>query len=113
MFDEPPGSYAICVICNWEDDSVQLRHPTMQGEANKESLVEYQTKILKQISLEIKIHRIFNKEFLRDPQWRPWNSANEVEHGEMPNTGYEYFLAVGNETETPTYDWRKKNQARV
>lgn len=103
MFDEPPGSYAICVICNWEDDSIQLRHPTMRGGADKESLVEYQIEILKTILLEVKTYRIFNQEFQRDPEWRPWHPADEVENDkEMPKTGYEYFLAVGNEVETPT-----------
>jgi hypothetical protein len=110
MFDEPPGSYAICVICNWEDDSVQLRHPTMRGGANKKSLVEYQIEILKQIPLEIKTHQLEGQAFHRDPEWRPWHPTDDIESNkEMPKTGYEYSLAVGNEAETPTYYWRKKN----
>lgn len=42
VFDEPPGSYAICPICFWEDDHVQLRFPTLAGGANKVSLIESQ-----------------------------------------------------------------------
>jgi hypothetical protein len=40
--DEPPGSYSICPVCFWEDDAVQLRWPTMQGGANRPSLIEAQ-----------------------------------------------------------------------
>jgi hypothetical protein len=40
--DEPPGSYAICAVCFWEDDAVQLRWPTMAGGANRPSLIDAQ-----------------------------------------------------------------------
>lgn len=40
VFNEPPGSYAICPVCEWEDDQVQFRDPTYQGGANKKSLNE-------------------------------------------------------------------------
>jgi hypothetical protein len=40
--DEPPGSYSICAVCFWEDDDVQLRWPTMEGGANRPSLVDAQ-----------------------------------------------------------------------
>jgi hypothetical protein len=39
-FDEGPGSYAICPVCFWEDDLVQLRWPDWSGGANKPSLIE-------------------------------------------------------------------------
>jgi hypothetical protein len=38
VFDEPPGSYAICPVCFWVDDPVQLRWPDWAGGANKPSL---------------------------------------------------------------------------
>jgi hypothetical protein len=41
-FVEPPGSYEICSICFWEDDSIQLRWPDYAGGANRPSLRESQ-----------------------------------------------------------------------
>lgn len=37
---EPPGTYAICEVCFWEDDGVQFRDPDYRGGANKVSLSE-------------------------------------------------------------------------
>jgi hypothetical protein len=39
---EPPGSFEICAVCEWEDDSVQLRYPKLAGGANRESLIDAQ-----------------------------------------------------------------------
>lgn len=35
---EPPGTFAICDICFWEDDYVQFHHPDSDVGANKVSL---------------------------------------------------------------------------
>jgi hypothetical protein len=42
VFDEPPGSFAICPICFWEDDVVQLRFPAWAVGANRASLIDAQ-----------------------------------------------------------------------
>ncbi|MFD6183411.1 CPCC family cysteine-rich protein [Streptomyces goshikiensis] len=42
VLDAMPGSYEICPVCFWEDDEVQIRWPTMDGGANKVSLIEAQ-----------------------------------------------------------------------
>ncbi|MBL7259945.1 hypothetical protein JKJ07_37050 [Actinoplanes sp. LDG1-01] len=39
---EPPGSWAICPICFWEDDVTQLRWPNLPSGANRVSLIEAQ-----------------------------------------------------------------------
>lgn len=35
---EPPGTFQICEVCNWEDDNVQCENPSFERGANKESL---------------------------------------------------------------------------
>ena len=38
--EPPPGTYAICPVCNWEDDRVQFEDPTYKNGANHMSLTE-------------------------------------------------------------------------
>jgi hypothetical protein len=100
VFDELPGSYAICELCNWEDDHVQLRHPTMGGGANSESLVEYQRIALERWPLSVtKLGYIE-----RDPLWRPFEAADARE-ADVPTTGVEYFVAAAGDS--PDYYWRR------
>jgi len=42
VFDGPPGSEDICLVCFWEDDRNQLRWPSLAGGANAVSLLEAQ-----------------------------------------------------------------------
>ena len=36
--ERPPGTFAICPVCFWEDDEVQFRAPSRAGGANRVSL---------------------------------------------------------------------------
>jgi hypothetical protein len=36
--ERPPGTFAICPVCYWEDDDVQFSDPSYEGGANKECL---------------------------------------------------------------------------
>ena len=36
--EEPPGTFAVCPVCFWEDDDVQFRDPAYVGGANSVSL---------------------------------------------------------------------------
>jgi hypothetical protein len=38
--EEPPGTFDICPVCNWEDDFVQFEDPEYEGGANRISLVD-------------------------------------------------------------------------
>ena len=40
--EEPPGTFALCPICYWEDDDVQFDDPDYAGGANKISLRQSQ-----------------------------------------------------------------------
>jgi Cysteine-rich CPCC len=36
--EAPPGTFAICSVCSWEDDNVQFHDPDYEGGANRVSL---------------------------------------------------------------------------
>ncbi len=36
--EAPPGTYAICPVCFWEDDPLQFGKPDYEGGANRVSL---------------------------------------------------------------------------
>ena len=38
--EEPPGTFDICPVCNWEDDNVQFNDSSYRGGANGVSLQE-------------------------------------------------------------------------
>ena len=38
--EKPPGTYAICEVCFWEDDQTQFEIPTYRGGASEMSLLE-------------------------------------------------------------------------
>jgi hypothetical protein len=38
--NRPPGTFALCPVCWWEDDSVQFADPDWRGGANDPSLDE-------------------------------------------------------------------------
>ncbi len=40
LAQEPPGTFQICPVCFWEDDSVQFAEPSYRGGANEPSLDE-------------------------------------------------------------------------
>lgn len=38
LSERPPGTFAICPVCFWEDDDAQFRDPSFAGGANRVSL---------------------------------------------------------------------------
>lgn len=38
--EQPPGTFLICPVCDWEDDDVQAGNPTLHRGANTVSLEE-------------------------------------------------------------------------
>ena len=100
VFDDPPGSYDICPVCDWEDDSVQLQFPSMRGGANIESLFEHQSEILKGLPLSVKEVEAYR----RDERWRPLTTEDCGAAEGMPQSGREYFESI--DTAEPKYYWR-------
>ena len=104
MFDEPPGSYVICEICGWEDDHVQLTHPTMRGGANSGSLLDHQLEILAKIPIHITEYRGFK----RDVSWRPLSQRDCQVDPTAPKDGLGYFHAAVEES--PIYYWQRSSE---
>lgn len=48
LSEEPPGTFEICSICNWEDDLAQYHDPNYDGGANSLSLNQAREQYLKQ-----------------------------------------------------------------
>jgi hypothetical protein len=109
-FGEPPGSYAICPICFWEDDPVQLRFPT-RGGANV-PLVEAQRHFPQVGACEPRLRpyvRPPGVDDRRDPGWHPLDPAQAPLGG--PETGLEYWTegaALDFGDLTQLYYWRRR-----
>jgi uncharacterized Zn finger protein (UPF0148 family) len=64
VFNEPPGSFAICPVCGWEDDNVQSADPHYHGGANGVSLAEHQREALHKYPLSVREHNGFRRDSL-------------------------------------------------
>ncbi|HEL4242949.1 CPCC family cysteine-rich protein [Stenotrophomonas riyadhensis] len=71
------GSFAICPICDWEDDGVLLANPTSVGGASGESLAQAQQKALFRLPIGVNVASGFR----RGSSWRPLSSS-EIRHYE-------------------------------
>ncbi|MEG0072086.1 MAG: CPCC family cysteine-rich protein [Raoultibacter sp.] len=38
LTEEPPGTFAVCPVCYWEDDAAQFKDPALAGGSNAVSL---------------------------------------------------------------------------
>lgn len=86
MFTEPPGCFEICVICNWEDDPVQLTHPLLAGGANHGNLWDSQQKILPEFPPQV----ISHQHHVRAENWRPLTDADITDHT-APRGMFKYY----------------------
>jgi len=72
--EEPPGTFAICRICDWEDDDLQARKPDYAGGANKLCLRDAQRGWLQSSynhpTLQTEV-TLFGKVYRRAATWKP------------------------------------------
>ena len=72
--EKPPGTFAICEICSWEDDLVQFKDPDYEQGANRVSLRQAQANFSLFGATEIRFKNRVRKprpSDLRDPNWAP------------------------------------------
>lgn len=80
-FAEPPGSYEICSVCNWEDDALQLEFATsLAGGANSTTLVDAQLAFQRAADRLLRKRRVAALPPARDPTWRPVDPARDRFH---------------------------------
>ncbi|HGM6067654.1 TPA: CPCC family cysteine-rich protein [Stenotrophomonas maltophilia] len=89
------GSFAICPICDWEDDGVQLANPTSAGGANGESLVQAQQNAVSRFPLGVQVASGFR----RGTSWRPLSSAEIGRYEALRGGKHWHSKAVSHEGE--------------
>ncbi|MBY0146828.1 CPCC family cysteine-rich protein [Neobacillus niacini] len=71
--EEPPGTYDICEICFWEDDTVQFDDPDYEGGANGPSLRQAQKNFIEFGAKEFRKTKYTRKPSItdqKDPNWK-------------------------------------------
>lgn len=74
VFEQPPGSDDICLICFWEDDAAQLRFPSLEDATNIVSLSQAQKNYVTFGAIEERFAQDVRKpgpEDVIDPGFRP------------------------------------------
>ncbi len=114
VFDREPGSHALCPICYWEDNLVQLRFPNMCGAANTVSLEEGQRNYAEFGAAErrhrARVRRPYPGES-REPGWRRLDSARD--NPELPQAGVGYADSYPERDYTVLYYWRSTYWRRI
>jgi hypothetical protein len=80
VFDQLPGSFDLCSLCYWEDDSAQLRWPTLAGGANSPSLIDSQRNVQLLGAMESQFVALVRRPGpgdVRDPGWRPFDPTTD------------------------------------
>jgi len=72
--EKPPGTYAICNICYWEDDGIQYDDVDYEGGANTPSLRQAQRNYILFGACEEKCMEFVrkpNEKDEKDSEWQP------------------------------------------
>jgi hypothetical protein len=109
VFREPPGSYDICPICNWEDDLSQLRFVTSWGGANAPSLIEAQKNYLEFGAAEVRFRDQVRAPMPGDRRvegWIPFDPSRHIVEDSVPGTDYSDSYP---DDATVLYYWLRKH----
>jgi hypothetical protein len=104
VFAEPPGSYNVCPVCDWEDDALQLEFATsLAGGANPSTLLDAQRDFATRAARLARKRPDARYPLERDPTWRPidpktdrfpeWRVA-EPERAPAPDASLYYWRAT-------------------
>lgn len=102
VFDQPPGSEDICLVCFWEDDATQLRFPHLADGANVPCLEEAQRNVARVGAIEDRFSgdvRPPLPDEVKDPEWRRIDATDSFE--EAPDG------TPGPSDPTGLYYWRR------
>ncbi|MEV4603947.1 CPCC family cysteine-rich protein [Amycolatopsis sp. NPDC049253] len=103
VFEEPPGSHAICAVCFWEDDVIQLRWPDWRGGANRSSLIEAQRVYAELRAMKPRFTGRVRPATASEPIDRSWRQVDlAVDDFEPRGVSEEPWPAAG----TSLYWWR-------
>ena len=89
------GSHAICPLCAWEDDPVQLANPTSTGGANSRSLAEAQSLAMVKYSATINLAAGYR----RSHSWRPLSEMELMAANAKRDLNHWHTPAVVSESE--------------
>lgn len=101
VFDEPPGSDDICLVCFWQDDENQLRWPELAGGANAVSLREAQATYAELGASEARFVGDVRAPTENEPLDPGWRRMNGTDLFEAPDES-----APWPEDRTALYYWR-------
>jgi len=93
------GSHAICDLCGWEDDGVQLASPTSEGGANSRSLAQAQEVALRKYPVHVQLAMGER----RSTKWRPLRVEELSAANKRRTEKYWFAQAVSSEHEAYWY----------
>ncbi|HYO98435.1 MAG TPA: CPCC family cysteine-rich protein [Polyangiaceae bacterium] len=102
VFEEPPGSDDICLVCFWQDDVMQLRWPQLGGSANAVSLEEAQRNFLRLGASEARFSGDVRPPAADEPLDSTWRPIDPSDAFEAPDDS-----APWPDDSTTLYYWRR------